>query len=378
MVLATAIAQAAIRYDNFRSTEELSLVGDARVSGNALRITPAKNDRSGAVWLREKQLVASGFDTTFQFQLTHQGGMGHGADGFAFVIQNSGPGALGGFGSAGGFAVDDGTYRHRDKGIPWSVAVFFDTYKNDDEHDPSNNYIGLCTYGRPADMRWPATRLALAPDLPFDLKDGAVHTVRILFQPPVLSVFLDGAADPVLKAAVDLSIVVDQHGSAWVGFTASTGGGYENHDILNWSFHRSAVSSNISAVDSDITFPMAACLPNRNLCTPERAIVEPSGAGYHVILPANLEWGASVPESAGGAMGVKNAHGIVCWDVNAPGSDGCSGPSGNGPPAGDGFVDADAPPGALVMRIRDGRVWVSVNGRRGAAFRDNQGFYEFD
>src|SRR6202030_13390 len=112
------------------SIRGLSLVGDAAVSGTALRLTRAKGDRSGAVWFSEKQPVASGFETTFQFQLTQQGGLGHGADGFAFVLQNSGPDALGGHGSAGGFAVTDPEYRHRERAIPWSIAVFFDTYRN--------------------------------------------------------------------------------------------------------------------------------------------------------------------------------------------------------------------------------------------------------
>ena len=52
--------------------------------------------------------------------------------------------------------------------------------------------------------------------------DRKVHTARILFQPPFLSVFLDGASAPVLESVVDLSIVVDEHGGASVGFTAST------------------------------------------------------------------------------------------------------------------------------------------------------------
>jgi hypothetical protein len=118
-----------------------------------------------------------------------------------------------------------------------------------------------------------------------------VHTARILLRPPVLSVFLDGSSAPVLESVVDLSIVVDSHGEAWAGFTASTGGGYENHDILNWSFAGTDVSSSMSVVSSDITFSMSECLPNRNLCTPERAFVEQRSAGYHIVLPANVEWG---------------------------------------------------------------------------------------
>ncbi|MBV8553569.1 MAG: hypothetical protein JOY54_19900 [Acidobacteriaceae bacterium] len=371
-------APAAILYEDFASIGGLSLVGDAAVSGKVLRLTPAKRDRSGAVWLVEKQPVASGFETTFQFQLTHQGGLGHGADGFAFVLQNSGPEALGGRGSAGGFAVSDPDYHHREKAIPWSVAIFFDTYRNEEEGDPSANYIAFCTYGKPSELRWPAPRLAFTQNLSIRLKDRNVHTARILFQPPVLSTFLDDSPVPVLESVVDLSIVMDQQGEAWVGFTASTGGGYENHDILNWSFTGTDISSSLSLVSSHITFMMSACLPDRKLCTPETTIVEHRDAGYHVILPGNIEWGASIPSPKGRTVVVTNAHGIVCWDFQARGSDGCSGPSGNGTPAGAGFLDPDAPAGALIVRAREGHTWFSVNGRSGAGFKNNEGFYEFD
>jgi hypothetical protein len=369
---------AAIRFEDFASAHELSLVGDAAVNGGALRLTPAKGNRSGAAWFREKQPVGSGFETTFQFQLTQQGGLGHGADGFAFVIQNSGPGALGGRGSAGGFAVADPAFHNRETAIPWSIAVFFDTFRNKEEGDPSNNYVAFCTTGRPNEARWPAPRLAFTPNLPVRLKDRKVHTARVLFQPPVLSVFLDEASAPVLQSVVDLSIVLDAQGAAWVGFTASTGGGYENQDILNWSFTATGVSSSMSTVSSEITFHTSACLPGRNLCTPESAVVEHSGAGYHVILPGNLEWGASIPDSPGKTVVVTNAHGIVCWDFTARGSEGCSGPSGNATSVGTGFLATDAPAGALLMRAHDGHVWFSVNGRSGAEFKNNQGFYEFD
>jgi hypothetical protein len=370
---------AAIRFEDFASVRELSLVGDAEVTGETLRLTPAKGDQAGAAWFREKQPVGSGFETTFQFQLTHPGGMGHGADGFAFVLQNSGPEALGGRGSAGGFAVEDHAFHdRRERFVPWSIAVFFDTFRNKEERDPSNNYVAFCTYGKPSESHWPAPRLAFTRKLPIRLKDQNVHTARIRFRPPVLSLFLDDARAPVLESVVDLSIVVDREGGAWVGFTASTGGGYENHDILKWSFNATDASSSMSMVSSSITFHTSACLPDRNLCTPESAVVQRNGAGYHVILPGNLEWGASIPEPPGKTVAITNAHGIVCWDLKARASEGCSGPSGNATPVGARLLAADAPAGALIMRSRDGRVWFSVNGLSGVEFKNNQGFYEFD
>jgi hypothetical protein len=366
---------AAIRFQSFAPTPELNLVGDASVCDKAIRLTPAKGDRKGAVWYREKQPVASGFETTFQFQITKPGGLGHGADGFAFVLQNAGPEALGGLGSAGGFAVDDRTYKSEHAGIPWSVAVFFDTFRNGEEGDPSNNYVAFRSHGRPADMHWPADRLAFTPHLRVRLRDGKAHTARITFRPPMLAVFLDGSK--VLEAPVDLSIVLDPQGSAWVGFTASTGGGHENHDILNWTFGGAEVSTSMSVVSSQISFAMSGCLPDRNLCTPERAVVERNGSTYHVLLPANREWGASIVNPAGRTVEVTNAHGIVCWDVKARGSDGCSGPSGGASAGGAGFLDPGAAAGALIVATRDGRTWFSANGLRGL-FKDNEGFYEFD
>jgi hypothetical protein len=371
------VASAAIRFDGFASRQGLRLIGDAAVSGGkVLRLTAARRNRSGAVWLVEKQPVGFGFDTSFEFRLSGQGGLGHGADGFAFVLQNSGPGALGGPGSAGGFGEADANYHTGGNGIPWSIAIFFDTFQNVEEGDPSANFVALRTHGRPAEMRWPAERLAFTPNLRVPLKDRKAHRARIQFQPPVLTVFLDGTA--VLESTVDLSIVVDAQNRAWVGFTASTGGGYENHDILNWSFAEAEVSSSMSVVSSEISFLRSACLPDRNLCTPERAVIERNGAGYHVILPANLAWGASVPNPLGRAGAVRNARGIACWDVKARGVSGCSGPLGNTQRAGSGFLAPDAAAGSLVMRTREGQTWFSVNGRSGGGFTENEGFYEFD
>jgi hypothetical protein len=357
-VLFPAFANAAaIDFPDFISLTGLTLAGSARQEGRVLRLTPSLHDVAGAAWFREKQPVGGGFESVFQFRLTEQGGLGRGADGFAFVLQNSGPSALGADGSGGGFALrDDATV-----GIPQSIAVFFDTFKNDEIGDPSNNFITICTAGTPKEMRWPPPRLGSTKKLAVNLKDRKIHTARISYRPPLLAIYLDDA--PVLVSTVDLSTVTGADGSVWAGFTASTGAGYENHDILSWTFSRADVSS--SMVSSTVSFPKAECLPGHNLCTPEHAVIDETASGvFHIVLPGNLEWGASIPNPQGRPVTIANTSGSVCHNVETLGAAGCSGPE------------------ALIQRTADGRTWFSINvssvradGRGSAA---TEGFFEFE
>ena len=308
----------------------------------------------------EKQSVLNGFETTFRFQLTEQGGLGRAPTGSPSCCQNAGPDALAGRGSAGGWALGDGMGDKQRPGIPLSIAIFFDTFKNGEIKDPSDNFVTVSTNGKIGEMRWPPSRLAYTRRLKVHLKDRQVHTARIAYRPPVMSVELDGA--PVLNAAVDLRFVTGPEGASWVGFTASTGAGWENHDILSWTFSpRPDVSSNMALVSSTISFQSVPCMPDKNLCTPERAIVEQTGPGtWHVVLPAHLAWSASVPTPAGRQAVVSNARGMVCWDLERSGAEGCGGPAV-----------------ALETRDRNGRTWFSVKDQSGR-FADNEGHLEFD
>ena len=329
-----------------------------------LRLTAAQRHQAGAAWFEEKQKLTGGFESSFEFQLTGQGGLGPGADGFAFVLQNSGPDALGSPGSAGGFALGDVQRYGRSPGIPQSIAIFFDTHRNPELQDPSDNYIAVCTAGTPRQMHWPPPRLAYTRKLPVKLKDGKVHAVRIAYQPPILTVTLDGQA--VLTSTVDLSSVVDRDGAAYVGFTASTGNGFENHDILTWSL-RPDVSSTMSVVSSSIVYLKTACLPDRNLCTPERAQVEEIGLRH-------------VPRGSAGEPAVGREHteslGAACGGRQRP-RDGVlgSGRAGAARLQRSGRQSAGA--GALIQRTHNGRTEFSVDDRTGN-FKDNEGYFEFD
>jgi hypothetical protein len=141
----------------------------------------------------------------------------------------------------------------------------------------------------------------------------------------------------------------------------------------------SEISSSIFTTDSTISYASWPCLPDRSRCTPGQEIVEAKGPGrYHVLLPAQLEWAVSIPVPVGAIVTVSGATGIVCLDFRLQGPASCSGPQGSGAPAGDGFLVPEEPAGALVSRRAGDRTYFSVNGRGGAAFQHQDGYFEFD
>ncbi|MBM3214625.1 choice-of-anchor C family protein [Candidatus Poribacteria bacterium] len=201
----------------------LAVVGDAITSGGYLRLTQPANWQVGAAWSTTKLPVAGGFESRFRFRITDFGDRG--ADGLAFVIQNSEPFALGDLGGGIGYS-----------GIANSLAVEFDTWDNSDFPDPDDNHISLHTARIKVNRTDHAYALASTSDIP-RLASGATHTVLVRYAPGSFQVFLNDLTKPILSVPLRLpdTLFLD-HGSAWVGFTAATGGAHESHDILSWSF----------------------------------------------------------------------------------------------------------------------------------------------
>jgi peptide-N4-(N-acetyl-beta-glucosaminyl)asparagine amidase len=115
-----------------------------------------------------------------------------------------------------------------------SVAIEFDTYQSYDRTaDPNSNHISVQTRGslpNSADHKYSKICVTL---LPFQLCDGKVHQVKIVYCEQTLLVFLDNNVNkPILTLPIDLSKTITSP-SAWVGFTAATGGLNETHDILS-------------------------------------------------------------------------------------------------------------------------------------------------
>ena len=215
---------------------------------------------------------------------------------------------------------------------------------------------------------------------------GAVNFV--LLEPQLKQVFLIGTGH--VKARVDGSSKKSDvsrryhvpRGATRLFLAVMDGYEWNNNEgyfDVTVTTQRTDASSSAFSVDSNATFAKWACLPDRRQCTPDQAVVEEKvPRQYHVILPAQLEWGVSIPAPTGAAVVVERVSGTVCLDSPSPGTNPCNGPNGSGERAGPEFLAPGKTVGELVSKTVGDKTYFSVNGRSGSAFQVYQGYFEFD
>lgn len=239
LTLAAAAPQAnaalVIDYSSFTGAcgSSLTCVGQAAdLASGELRVTPATGG-SGAGYSTTAIALGTGatFSTTFQFRMSQAGGIDP-ADGFTFVLAKDSNG-LGGAGGGMGYF-----------GVPNSVAIEFDTFNNGEVG--GSNHIGLDINGSlnsfPVSSPYGVSSCHL-----FDnsyLADGCMSNGKVwsafinydgTTQKLNVSVQQQGMAliQMITDYTVDIASFLDTN-AAHVGFTAATGSGVQNHDILNW------------------------------------------------------------------------------------------------------------------------------------------------
>ena len=276
-----------VAFPNFAGEPNLlSFAGTTTViSNNILRLTPAIANREGVARLKQKQLCANRFDTTFHFKISDTDILGGGGgDGINFSVQNVSP-VNEGFNAIGG------------GGGPTSVNVFFNTFQNwpDCDNpvtcDVSDNSVGVAvntSYVAQVDLN----------PLGINMKDGNAHSAHITFDGMNISVWVDGMQVLANVPIPGLAPGVDASGYGWVGFDAWCGNSYENHDILDWTF---------SALTRQTNYSYLVFTENTNLTTTPIKFAPPPFVATNDIF--------YLPEQPMDSLAGQNAHGTWTLEI---------------------------------------------------------------
>lgn len=251
------------KYDKFSQDGRLKLNGNSAVVSNVLRLTPSQSGQWGTVFNNNRISLSNNksFSTYFEFNMikgsgqTVNGKPWTWADGLVFTVQTTSNGA-GGLGSGLGYA-----------GIGKSVGVEFDTFRNGPDIGNLGDPLGL---GENAKDSLYTNHTAV------DINGAVNHTVqkeatsatsyvgdyrnldstpdiRLRQNPATQHVWIDydGSEKSIevrmsttdyrptgyvlKKTNLDLTNIL-QSDDVYVGFTASTGSAWQEHNITKWYF----------------------------------------------------------------------------------------------------------------------------------------------
>ncbi len=238
-----------VNYPAGFSATGLALNGKAALNGTRLRLTDGGGTEAGSGWYGTPVNVQT-FTNDFTFQVSAGAAT---ADGFAFVIQNTGTAALGPTGGGLGYGPDSTAGA---AGIAKSVAVKFDLYSNAGE---GVNSTGI--YSNGASPTMPATTLGGG----VDLHSGDLMKVHMTYDGATLTMTITDTTNATktftTSWAINIPTTVGGN-TAYVGFTGGTGGQTATQEIATWSYNNTSASktpvvyrtATLTAVSSGPTF----------------------------------------------------------------------------------------------------------------------------
>ncbi|XP_050370142.1 probable L-type lectin-domain containing receptor kinase S.7 [Argentina anserina] len=222
---------------NFRN---LTLLGSSHIRNGVVGLTrdlPVPTSSAGTVlynspvpFFDPSTNTTASFSTRFTFSISNLSPSPSG-DGMSFFLSPSNST----LGSPGAFLGLQNSSTSSPP--PAFIAVEFDTKMDPHFSDPNDNHVGLDI------ASLVSIKTADPIDQDVDLKSGAAVTAWIDYKndQETLNVYLSYSSlkppTPVLAVAIDLSGYLKQ--TMYVGFSASTEGSTELHQVENWSFRTS-------------------------------------------------------------------------------------------------------------------------------------------
>ncbi|WP_353069208.1 chitobiase/beta-hexosaminidase C-terminal domain-containing protein [Tunturibacter empetritectus] len=189
------------------------------LSGSTLQMMTASQTSSrSSIWFTPAVNIAT-FTTDFDFQILN--GV---ADGFTFAIQTKGPLAIGSTGNALGYGGGI-------SGIGKSLAIKFDIHNNSGEGSDSTGF-----YTDGAQPTIPSMNLTPSNVI---LTSGHILHAHVTYDGTNLTLTLTDtttSASFTATEAVNLASVLGGT-TAYLGFTAGSGGSSMNANILDWTYH---------------------------------------------------------------------------------------------------------------------------------------------
>ena len=209
----------------FSGATSIQLNGASAINGSDLQLTTTGNTYKAASAFTSSAINLSKFNTSFDFQLSAGAATGHG---FTFTIQNQAATAIGQSGSGLGYGND---YEAGTAVVGKSVAIKFDLFSNEGE---GANSTGLFTNGANPTINASNQDLTSSG---IDFHSGNRFNVKMNYVGTTLTVTIK---DTVTNASTTKNYTIDiastiGGSTAYVGFTAATGGRTSTQRILNWT-----------------------------------------------------------------------------------------------------------------------------------------------
>jgi MYXO-CTERM domain-containing protein len=242
------------------------LNGTAELSGSSIIITKDQGDRAGSAMYQTKLSSQNDFHIKMYVRISSSTSP-IAADGMAFVMHNDprGSDVVGVIGYGIGY-----------QGIANSIVVEFDTYHN--AFDPPGPHIAITKQGS-ADHSLPVNRglpvvefSSMSP--PLDPTSGTPLTIWIDYAASahLLSVYVsnDNAKpiSPALNSTLDLSAELGS--TFYIGFTASTGGGWDQHEFLDLFASDTGATADAGCCDTSADCARSllgnVCDPYKHVC----------------------------------------------------------------------------------------------------------------
>ena len=224
--------------------------GSTGLDDSRLQLTNGGQNQAGSAFVNTPVNIQS-FTTDFTMQLSNAAG-----DGMTFTIQNVGPSALGPAGGGLGYGPDSPTTPDPSPNTPIanSIAVKFDFFSNAGEGTDST---GLYTNG--ASPTIPAIDLTNSG---INLRSGDTMAVHIAYDGTNLAMTItDNVASATFTQSWPINIPQTiGSNTAYVGFTAGTGGSSSSQKIETWSFSpiQTATSSDFTIKSDSTSLTLAA------------------------------------------------------------------------------------------------------------------------